>query len=322
MISKYLGEDTFMEGIRRYLKKHAYGNTQTGDLWAALSDASGKDVEGVMDIWTKNVGYPVVSVTENDQGSIHVKQNRFLRTGDVKPEEDRTLYPVFLALRSKEGVNEELSLTKRQADFKVPDQDFFKLNADHSGIYRTSYTPTRLEKLGQAAKDGLLSVEDRAGMIADAGALAASGYQKTSGVLALLKSFDSESEYVVWDEITTRIASVRNAWTFEDSKVQDALKAFQRELVSEKAHKAGWKFTDGEDHVQQQFKSLLFGTAGLSGDKTLVHSEFYFECLLMRCSGSLMPRLTCLKSSAKVIKTPSIRIFEAASTRLYCRMEV
>lgn len=47
MISKYLGEETFMEGIRRYLKKHAFGNTQTGDLWAALADASGKDVEKV-----------------------------------------------------------------------------------------------------------------------------------------------------------------------------------------------------------------------------------------------------------------------------------
>jgi aminopeptidase 2 len=53
MISKYVGEETFMEGIRRYLKKHAYGNTQTGDLWAALADASGKDVGKVMDIWTK-----------------------------------------------------------------------------------------------------------------------------------------------------------------------------------------------------------------------------------------------------------------------------
>lgn len=220
MISKYLGEDTFMEGIRRYLKKHAYGNTQTGDLWAALSDASGKDVEKVMDIWTKNVGYPVVTVTENSSSnSIHVKQNRFLRTADVKPEEDKTLFPVFLGLRTKDGVNEELTLSTREHDFKVPSLDFFKLNADHAGIYRTSYSSSRLEKLGQAAKKGLLTVEDRAGMIADAGALAASGYQKTSGILSLLKGFDSEAEFVVWDEILTRIASVRGAWVFEDPQV-------------------------------------------------------------------------------------------------------
>ena len=220
MISKYLGEETFMEGIRRYLKKHAYGNTQTGDLWAALGDASGKPVEKVMDIWTKNVGYPIVTVTENEESkSINVKQNRFLRTGDVKPEEDKTLFPVFLALRTKDGINEDITLSSREHDFTVPNLDFFKLNADHSGIYRTSYSPARLEKLGQAARDGLLTVEDRAGMIADAGALASSGYQKTSGILALLKSFSSESEFVVWDEILSRISAIRSAWVFEDQKV-------------------------------------------------------------------------------------------------------
>jgi len=89
MISKYLGEETFMKGIQNYLKKHAYGNTRTEDLWAALTDASGKDVTRVADIWTKHVGHPVVSVTEDaSNNTIHVKQNRFLRTADVKPDED------------------------------------------------------------------------------------------------------------------------------------------------------------------------------------------------------------------------------------------
>jgi aminopeptidase 2 len=253
------------------LKKHAYGNTQTGDLWAALSAASGQDLSKVMDIWTKNVGYPVITVTENaDKKSIHVKQNRFLRTADVKPEEDKIIYPVFLGLRSKDGVNEALTLNEREADFDVPSLDFFKLNADHTMIYRTSYTPERLEKLGQAAKDGLLSVEDRAGMLADAGALASSGYQKTSGVLNLLKGFDSETEFVVWNELISRLSMIQSAWIFEDQAVKDGLETFLRDLVSPKAHKAGWEFADSDDHIQQQFKAMLFGSAGLAGDKVII----------------------------------------------------
>lgn len=271
MISTYIGEDVFMEGIRQYLKKHAYGNTQTGDLWAALSAASGQDLSKVMDIWTKNVGYPVITVTENaDKKSIHVKQNRFLRTADVKPEEDKIIYPVFLGLRSKDGVNEALTLNEREADFDVPSLDFFKLNADHTMIYRTSYTPERLEKLGQAAKDGLLSVEDRAGMLADAGALASSGYQKTSGVLNLLKGFDNETEFVVWNELISRLSMIQSAWIFEDQAVKDGLETFLRDLVSPKAHKAGWEFADSDDHIQQQFKAMLFGSAGLAGDKVII----------------------------------------------------
>ena len=241
MISKYLGEDVFLQGVRDYIRKHAYGNTQTGDLWSALADASKKPVQEVMDIWTKNVGFPVVSVSENpSKSSINVKQNRFLRTGDVRPEEDQTLYPIMLGLRTKQGVDENTMLTEREGEFPVSDLDFFKLNADHSAIYRTSYSPERLSKLGEAAGKGLLTVEDRAGMIADSGALAASGYQSTSGLLSLLKGFGSESEFVVWNEILTRIGTLRAAWLFEDTQTKDALKAFQRSLVSAKAHEIGW----------------------------------------------------------------------------------
>ena len=272
MISKYLGEETFIEGVRRYIKKHAWGNTQTGDLWEALSDASGKDVQHVMEVWTKEVGYPVITVSENtSDSSITVKQNRFLRTGDVKPDEDKVLYPVILGLRTKQGIDEELMLTEREQTFKPKEGlDFFKLNADHSSLFRTNYTPERLTKLGEAAQAGLLTVEDRAGMIADAGVLAASGYGKTSGILSLLESFNTETQFVVWNEILTRISSVRNTWMFEDDAVKDALKSFQLSLCSKKAHELGWTFKEDEDHILSQFKSLMFGSAGLAGDKKIL----------------------------------------------------
>lgn len=271
MISKYLGEDVFLQGVRNYIKKHAYGNTETGDLWAALADASGKPVKSVMEIWTKNVGFPVISVTENpSSSSINLKQNRFLRTGDVKPEEDQVLYPCMLGLRTKTGVDEDTMLSDREGEFKVPDLDFFKVNADHSGIYRTSYSPERLTKLGKAARDGLLTVEDRAGMIADAGALASSGYQKTSGLLSLLQGLNTESEFVVWNEILTRIGTLRAAWLFEDQQTKDALKTFQRSLVSSKAHELGWTFSENDDHILQQFKALMFGSAGMAEDPVVV----------------------------------------------------
>lgn len=271
MLSSYLGEDTFLEGVRHYLKKHAYGNARTEDLWASLSAVSGKPVQDIMTTWTKKVGYPVLTVTEDDKaGTIQVKQNRFLRTGDTKPEEDQVLYPIFLNMRTKDGVDKSLTLNEREKSFKVPSGDFFKLNADHTGIYRTSYTPSRLEKLGKAAKDGLLTVEDRAGMIADAGALATSGYQKTSGLLSLLKGFDSEGEFVVWNEIIGRLSSIMGAWIFEDKAVRDGLEAFLKDLVSPKAHQFGWQFSDGDGHVEQQFKAMMFETAGICGDKAVI----------------------------------------------------
>ena len=36
MIEQYLGEEAFRSGVRRYLTEHAYGNTETNDLWDAI----------------------------------------------------------------------------------------------------------------------------------------------------------------------------------------------------------------------------------------------------------------------------------------------
>jgi aminopeptidase 2 len=107
-------------------------------------------------------------------------------------------------------------------------------------------------------------------MIADAGALATSGYQKTSGVLSLLKGFSTETEFVVWNELISRIGSLHGTWMFEDQAVRDGIEAFQRDLCSPKAHELGWEFSDKDGHIEQQFKAMLFGSAGSTGDETII----------------------------------------------------
>lgn len=269
MISTYLGEENFLEGVRQYLKKHAYGNTETGDLWAALAAASGKPVSEVMGVWTKKIGFPVLTVAENGS-TAKVTQNRYLSTGDVKPEEDETIYPVFLGLRTKEGVENTSTLNQRTGDFPIPADDFFKVNANHTSLYRTAYTPERLGKLGEAAKAGLLTVEDRAGMVADAASLAVAGYQKSSGILNLLKGFENETEYVVWSEILRRSGGIESAWIFEDPAIREGLRKFRRDLVSPKAHAIGWEFKETDTHNEEQFKSIMFSSAGGSGDEKVI----------------------------------------------------
>lgn len=262
MISNWLGEDVFIKGVSNYLKKHKWGNTQTSDLWEALGEASGKDVVKVMDIWTKNTGFPIVKVEETGNGEIKVTQNRFLATGDVKEEEDKTLYPVFLGLKTSEGVDESLVLDTRSKTFKVPtSDDFFKINANQTGIYRTAYEPSRWNKLGEAGVQGKLTVEDRVGLVADAGSLASTGFIETSSLLDLVKSWSKESNYVVWNEILTRIGAIKAALLFEDEATQDALKFFTRDLISAKLNEIGWEFTGKESFAEQQLKSSLFASA-------------------------------------------------------------
>ena len=44
--------------MSRYLKRHAYSNAKTVDLWAALGEAAGQKLEGVMATWTGLPGEP------------------------------------------------------------------------------------------------------------------------------------------------------------------------------------------------------------------------------------------------------------------------
>ena len=60
----------------------------------------------------------------------------------------------------------------------------------------------------------------------------------------------------VWDEISTRISSLRMAWIFETKDVRDALMGLTRELAGPKAKSLGWIFKEEDDHIQRQFKSV------------------------------------------------------------------
>ena len=194
MLSNHLGQPTFLKGVSNYLKSHAYGNATTNDLWSALSAASGQDVNPFMDPWIRRIGFPVLTVAE-EPGQISVRQSRFLSTGDVKPEEDEITWWVPLGLKSgTHGTSTRDALATKEDTLRDIDNNFYKLNADQSGFYRTNYPPQRLTQLGQTRDR--LSVEDKIGLMGDATALAVAGGGTTAGLLTLLEGFRDEKDYL------------------------------------------------------------------------------------------------------------------------------
>jgi aminopeptidase N len=195
MLSTHLGTETFLEGVSNYLKAHKYANAKTSDLWTALSEASKQDVNTFMDSWIQKIGFPVVTVAE-EPGQITARQSRFLVSGDVKPEDDETIWWIPLGLKSgsKAASSSVSALTAKSDTIRDIDDSFYKLNTDATGFYRTNYPPARLIKLGEARKQ--LSTEDRIGLIGDAAALAQSGDATTAAFLALIETFQDEEHYL------------------------------------------------------------------------------------------------------------------------------
>lgn len=149
------------------------------------------------DPWIRKIGFPVLTVAE-EPGQISIRQNRFLSTGDAKPEEDETTWWIPLGIKSGPrlaDVNSRALVSKSDTIAGVGQDSFYKINKDLSGFYRTNYPADRLAKLGQSLN--LLSTEDKIGLIGDAAALAVSGEGTSAALLALLEGFKGEENYLL-----------------------------------------------------------------------------------------------------------------------------
>ena len=63
MARAVLGMKAFQKGLGNYMKKHAYGNTETDDLWKAWEESSGMPVQEMMASWTTQMGFPLEPTT-------------------------------------------------------------------------------------------------------------------------------------------------------------------------------------------------------------------------------------------------------------------
>ncbi|MFJ7065614.1 aminopeptidase N [Streptomyces sp. NPDC101115] len=68
----YAGRDAFLEGARRYFKRHAYGNTRLADLLTVLEETSGRDMKAWAKSWLQTSGVNTLTpvVTYDAEGRI------------------------------------------------------------------------------------------------------------------------------------------------------------------------------------------------------------------------------------------------------------
>ncbi|CAM1510513.1 Fc.00g008480.m01.CDS01 [Cosmosporella sp. VM-42] len=268
MLANHLGVKTFLKGVSNYLKAHAYGNAKTKALWQALGEASGKDVNELMHPWISKIGHPVLTVAE-EPGQISIKQSRFLSTGDVKPEDDTTIWWVPLGLEGKKGVPgiSTLSLTKKDDTIRDIDDEFYKLNSGATGFYRINYPPARLAKLSTQLDK--LSTEDKISIIGSTGDLAFAGNGTTPALLTFLEGFGKETHTLVWSQVLDSIALVKSVFN-EDPIIKKGLEQFILKLISDKVQEIGWEFPEGEDYLKGQLRKDLIGNAVANGHPAIV----------------------------------------------------
>ena len=279
MAHNLVSENQFFVSLKRYLVQHEYGSGTTADIWNAFNEATGRNIASSMGPWVYQAGFPFLNVTETADGTtLGIEQHRFMVGGDVTGDEDASIFPVQLGIRTKSGVDYSSMLTERMASFPVAaknhsDDDFFVLNADHVGFWRTNYPPERLKKLAkQGGTQGILSVSDRSGLILDTAAMAVAGYQKTSSLLMLIDAWKAEESYFVWKAMTDKLTDFTWAWA-DDAVVLQRIHSMKLNGMAALAHRLGWEFSANEDPIEQLLKTLAFNVAAAAGDPDIVKAS-------------------------------------------------
>ncbi len=259
MLWKYLGEKDFQKGLQHYLKKHAYGNAETEDLWKALEEVSGKKVGKIMANWTSRPGHPVIRA-QGLGSRVKLTQERFFSSPISKREtKDKTIWSIPL--------NGQLMDKKTASHIGSG-----KLNVGEVSLVRIDYPHEYLKRLEEDVKGGKFSAPDRLGLIRDSFDLAQSGNSPTTLALELAKSYIKEEDYTVWNELTGKIAKLNSLLVYEDFYTN--FQKYGQEIYKGIAQKMSWEKKKGEKHTDALLRGMVLNMLGGFGDKEIISKAF------------------------------------------------
>lgn len=267
MLAEYIGEENFRNGLRYYLKKHSYKNTETVHLWEAFEKISKKPVAEMMQNWTGKGGYPVVRA-EITKDVLKLSQERFFASPLSKTKvKDKTLWEIPVLIKNKKLI-EKYFLKNISQKIKLKNNEWLKINIGESGFYRTAYSKELLEKLREPVQMKSLSARDRLGIIRDLFALSEAGTIPTTDALEFISAYKNEDNYTVWVEIASGLARLEQILTH--TSIKNKLDKLSIDLFSPLVKKLGFEKIKNELHGDAMLRPLAISRAGRAGDKKVI----------------------------------------------------
>lgn len=260
MIEDYVGEAPFQAGVRAYMKKHAYGNTVSSDLWRELSAASKTPIEAIARDFTMQAGVPLIEVKstacEGGKGVVTLSQGRFGVDEASRAVQTWTV-PVKAATLGGPPARALVSgLAAQKLTFAACGP--VKVNYGHSSYFRTLYDPASLAGLrGQFSK---LSDGDQLGLLDDAYALGEAGYQPFSDYFGLTAEVGPTADPVIQAQVVRNLR--RGVALYDGLSGEAAFKAFAAKRLGGLFAAVGWEPKPGEsENVSLLRADLIEGLA-------------------------------------------------------------
>ncbi|XP_025079132.1 aminopeptidase Ey-like [Pomacea canaliculata] len=271
MISHALGEQTFKKGLENFLRTHQYGNARHEDLWQALAqqaktDNKSLDVAAVMDTWTLQMNFPLVTVRVSGQNSITVTQERYLSdptatdTGKYKSPFGYK-WDIPFTYTSSQELNFTLEtkpvdwiksseaskvITARTGALPANGTGWVLGNVAQIGFYRVNYDVSNWERLAQQLKTDATKIHrvNRAQLINDAWNLAGAGHVSQEIALKIVEYLDNEEDDVPWSAAMKQLVFVDAM--LSSTEIYGGFKSFIASKTQRLFRKLGMNDTGGD----------------------------------------------------------------------------
>ncbi|XP_073729218.1 glutamyl aminopeptidase [Misgurnus anguillicaudatus] len=281
MLEDLLGRDKFRDGCRTYLKTYTFQNAKTADFWKALADESGLPVADIMDTWTKQMGYPVLSLTTTDTNA-KLTQTRFLLDPNADPTQPTNplgyKWTIPVKWQSINSNQKSIIFDKGQTEMVISDYSptndgLIKVNKDHMGFYRVNHIDSMWSAISQQllANHLVYNATDRSSYVDDVFAFARADIVDYGNAFNLTMYLVNETEYIVWDRVSASISYVANMLA-DDTELYPTFQKLFRNHVLKISKTLGWE--DVGPETQRLLRETVLGIACQMEDEDALNQAF------------------------------------------------
>jgi aminopeptidase N len=272
MFENYLGSDTFRDGIRAFMKAHAFSNATSADLWQALGGASHRNVRAIIAAWTQQPGFPLVSVgarCETDgKRTVTLTQQRFLLRQGGANTSATTHWSVPLQVRTGASTEPKsvLLTTDGQREAAGSCNEPLSINANALGFFRAKYDDATL-RLNTRNFDTLPD-GDRIALLDDQWALVDAGAAPLASYLMLAEDMGGDLDARAWTQIAQALGTVE--YDERGTPGHDAFAAYAASVLKPAADRLGWDNAPDDNAGTKSLRQLLLDHLGAWGDRGVI----------------------------------------------------
>jgi aminopeptidase N len=267
MIEDWIGPDVFRDGVRSYIKAHAYSSATSADLWSALGEASHRDVAKVAKGFIEQPGLPVVRVTRTcNDGQAHVTLTQ-VRFAIRDPGAAAETWNIPVSFGEPGRPVDHILLTSPAVTVPIAScMTPIKVNLGEAGYYRTQYDEASLKALAGVLSN--LEAADRVNLLGDQFALFVARRGSLGDYLDLSSQLRGEQSTAVWEDTLSHFRKLDGV--LQGAPEQKDFDAYAIGLIEPEFARLGWDAKPGESFVDGVLRPKLIAALGQFGDADII----------------------------------------------------